>query len=126
MSVSWPAEVIPDEDTLYMRAHKSHISDGELQPGVFCDKPKVNGAMSTNWKRYCETAAHARALAKTPEDNGIISFITRDVRAVPLVVNHTPDHDRGDRSHADVVGKKTTKVRARLLKSFEWCIRLGE
>jgi hypothetical protein len=119
----WPKEDIPDGDLLYMRVHKSYFRNGQLQPAVFRD---IEGGMSVNWQKYCPTAANARRLAKTPADNGIISFPTAGaVRAIAteprLRVEHTPDFEKLDRSHAEVIGdKKAADVRVALLKLSVW------
>jgi hypothetical protein len=123
MSDLWPQELIPDDGLLYMRAHRMYIKAGELLPNVFCDHPKLNGAMSTNWQKYC-SPEQCRAMANRPEDNGVISLIVHDVRQIPLKVDHTPNYERKDRSHADVSGEKTAKVRVQLLKAVHWCLRL--
>ena len=34
----WPAELIPDEDLLFYRIHKSFIVNGELVPGAFQER----------------------------------------------------------------------------------------
>jgi hypothetical protein len=125
MSDLWPQEEIPNDALLYMRTHRMHIDkSGELQPGVFCDHPKLNGAMSTNWQKYCPSPEQCRSMAKKPDDNGVISLVVQDVREIPLDVYHTPSYEFSDRSHTDVTGEKTTKVRLRLLKAFSWCLRL--
>ena len=108
----WVFELIPDEDLLYMRAHKSFYRSGSLQPGVFRD---IEGAMSTNWQKYCATAVEARCLARVPTDNGVVSFSVHTLRAIPLTVTHSPDESLPDRSHTDVIGEKSTEVRAKLL-----------
>ena len=71
--------------------------------------------MSTNWRKYCTTAAEARSLARVPTDNGVVSLSVLTLRAVPLTVNHSPDEAISDRSHTDVMGEKSTEVRVKLL-----------
>jgi hypothetical protein len=116
----WPVEEIPDPDVLFMRVHKSYAQAGELQPGAFRDH---GGGMSVNWAKYCDPAG-ARALSKTPSDNGVISFPSAgQVRAVGepgLRVVHEPDRERPDRSHTEVFGNKSAAVRAALMKLFRW------
>jgi hypothetical protein len=119
----WPEEVIPDDNALYMRVHKTHVQNGVLLPGVFRD---VDGGMSVNWQKYCATAAAARRLAKNPKDNGVISFARAgDIRSIPtkpaLQVEHKPDFEKLDRSHSEVFGdKKAAGVRVALLKLLHW------
>ncbi|HYM60337.1 MAG TPA: hypothetical protein VEZ11_05535 [Thermoanaerobaculia bacterium] len=106
-----------------MRIHKTFVIDGELQPGVFRDH---DGAMSVHWQKYCPSPSLARARARHPEDNGIISLVAGRVRKVPLGVDHDPDATLGDRSHTNVRGEKTAEARVRLLGIFEWCLRIGQ
>jgi hypothetical protein len=118
----WAKEVIPNEDLLFMRAHKSYFRNGDLMPGVFRD---VNGGMSLNWKRYCGSPEEARAKAsKNPEANAIIGLIAKDIRNTELVLEHTPDEFLNDRSHSDALGEKTTEIRTQLMKVLSWQIRL--
>ena len=119
MDEEWPSEEIPNADTLFMRAHKSHLATGQLAAGVFKD---INGGMSTNWEKYC-TAQEALAKAKVPADNGIIRMVVGRVREIPLEVKHTPLS--GDLSHTDVIGTKNTEVRLKLLGIYSWAIKWG-
>lgn len=108
-----------------MRVHKTFAPNGNLQPGVFRD---VEGGMSVNWLKYCATAADARRLSKTPADNGIVSFPSAGaLRAItPLTVEHTPDFEKPDRSHAEVFGdKKAAGIRIALLKLARWEIQIN-
>lgn len=123
MDEAWPKEDIPDVDSLYMRVHVNNTTNGELNPGAFCDK---GAGMSTNWKKYCETAEQARQKAKDPSKNGVVELGVKDVRAVPpLIVEHTPDLERRDRSHTDVFGRKDPEVRMKLLRVAQWAIRVS-
>lgn len=121
-SKPWAKEAIPDDDLLFMRAHRCHFRNGTLMPGVFRD---VDGGMSLNWQRYCSSAEEARNKAAKPEDNAIIGLIARDIRNTHLVLEHTPDELRNDRSHAEAVGEKTAEIRTQLMKVLSWQIRLG-
>jgi hypothetical protein len=122
VSDEWTREDVPNEAALFMRVHQSLIRDGEPIPGAFRDQ---GSGMSTNWEKYCPTPEHARQKARDPAKNGVIRFLAGDVRAFPpLTVEHTPDLERGDRSHTDVVGRKDAEVRLKLLRIFKWAIRL--
>jgi len=115
--IDWKPENIPDVDRLFMRVHRTSTTAGELNPGAFRDR---EGGMSTEWEKY-STAAEARARAKTPSDNGVISLPAGKVRLIPdMVVSHTPDVERRVRGHTDVVGLKTTEVRVRLSRIAQW------
>lgn len=111
---------MPNGDKLFMRAHKSHIVGGDLQPGVFRDQ---GAGMSTSWEKY-GSAHQAHQRAKTPKDNAVISLRAGPVREVPQLVKHTPIPHQ-DRSHTDIIGdKKAAEVRVKLLKIFAWEIPL--
>ena len=128
----WPQEDISDEDTLFLRVHRSYMRDGgaTIPPGVFKNKPTDNDGMSTNWSKYC-SELEARERARNPIDNGVVAATVREVRSVPSqIVRHTPIQRGGaaspDRSHTDVFGPKTTEVRAKLSKTFQWRVRLEQ
>jgi hypothetical protein len=90
-------------------------------PGAFRDH---GHGMSTNWQKYCETPEEARSKAKDPVANGVVTLIAGDVRQIsPLTVEHSPDRERNDRSHTDVVGEKDQEVRLKLLRVYRWAIR---
>lgn len=113
VALVWESESIPDDAVLYMRAHRQYFRGGTLQPGVFRDQ---QGAMSTEWQKYCGTPQEARSRAKEPKDNAVISLIVGDVRGIQgLAVVHTPNPERLNRAHVDVVGAKTDRVRSELL-----------
>ncbi|HEX7478903.1 MAG TPA: hypothetical protein VF331_13945 [Polyangiales bacterium] len=117
----WPPEEIPNAHTIFLRVHRSFIGpDGAPTPGAIKDH---GGGMSTNWAKYCDAQA-ARQRAKTPRDNGVLSFNVGTVRSSPQTVEHTPTAD--DRSHTDVFGEKTAAIRLRLLESFNWAIQLND
>jgi hypothetical protein len=120
---NWPVEEIPDGDRLYMRIHKMFMIEGELQPSAFRDH---GAGMSMHWSKYCASPAIARAFAKWPIDNGVISLPVAPIREIPLMVVHTPDNVLPDRSHTEVRGEKTAEVRLRLLDIAVWEIRPAE
>lgn len=112
VGAAWPQEEVPDDAQLYLRAHRMFFYDEELAPGVFRDH---GSAMSTEWDRY-STPDEALQRAKAPNDNGIVALRAGDVRQILGAdsVRHTPQADC--RAHVDVVGEKTTEVRAKLLR----------
>jgi hypothetical protein len=115
--VSWQAEHIPDDDDVYMRAHRVHFRNGELQPGVF--RPHGNG-MSVDWEKY-SSPSQTRERASRPTDNAVIEISVGGIRGVQdLDVLHTPDFSNSNRSHSDVLGlpenaEDLTEVRVLLL-----------
>lgn len=122
MCIDWIPEEIPDPARLHMRAHKSYFRNGKLLPGVFKDQ---GIGMSTNWEKYC-SSVEARLKAKVPCDNAIIAIEAVSARRVAMIVKHTPDIQRQDRSHTDVIGEKSNEVRMALLDSVIWCIQLED
>jgi hypothetical protein len=115
----FPKEHIPDEDYLYLRVHRNHQENGELNPSAIRDH---GNGMSTCWEKY-STAEEARQRAtRHPNDNGVVRMLVRKVREIPGVkVDHSPLPD--NRSHTDVVGnKKDQEIRAKLLRACEWVI----
>ena len=112
----WPAEEIPDADSLYMRVHRNDVVYGELKPGVFRNRPDPtrptrSPAMSTDWSRYATPKdTRARALSSAPQDNGVISLNAGKVRGINRQrVEHTPKptdptnpSSRDNRAHTEV------------------------
>lgn len=104
----WPVEFIPNNDSLYMRVHRTWFKpNGEIAPGAFQNR---GDGMSTDWSRYStpnETRLRAR---KTPTDNAVLAMVAGDVRQVPdQQVVHTPQPE--NRAHADVRGEKDEEAR---------------
>lgn len=113
---NWEAQHIPDDDDLYMRVHRSFFRGGELIPGAFRDHGR---GMSTDWAAYSTPeATRSRTERSAPEDNAVIALGAGQVRAIPgQSVEHTPDRERENYAHADIVGdKKAPGVRLRFLR----------
>ena len=118
--MKWPVEYIPDEDLQFYRVHRGFIREGNLIPGVFREQGRGKSrSMSTNWAKYSD-ANTARLKASKPEDNGIISFITKKLRKISLSVTHAPS--KNDRSHTDVKGIGV-EARVKLMSLFTWEIK---
>ena len=123
MTEEYPKENIPDEANLFYRVHKQFIIDGQLIPGAF--RSKVDG-MSTDWDKYA-TADFSLSLSKIPEDNAILSFPVKKIRSEPFMeVEHDPIPT--NRAHSLILGvpekgELKTKVRATLMRIFEWEIK---
>ncbi len=121
---SWDSESIPDDAVLYMRVHRQHFRGGTLQPGAFRDQ---GAGMSTEWQKYCKAPREARSRAKVPTDNAVIAILVGDVRGIQgLEVVHTPDRERRNRAHVDVIGTKTDRVRSELLDICEIVLPLDD
>lgn len=103
------SQELPDEDYLYMRAHKVFFRNAVLLEGVFRDH---GSAMSTDWSRYA-TPIDTRNRGRIPADNAVLSLRVGDVKAIPgLSVKHTPEPS--NTAHTDVIGHKSPEVRIRL------------
>ena len=131
--MTWAKEHIPSNDVLFYRIYKSHVDDGEVMPGCF--REKGNGeskGMSTDWSRY-STAEQSKERAKTPSYNGIISFITGDIRGLSLTVAHDPIENHpslpNNRAHTNISGIgneriKKTETRLKLTQKYKWEIKI--
>ena len=122
--MNWSSENIPDFANLYMRVHRALVKrDGSIARSAFKDH---NGGMSTDWDRY-STPEETRARGnKPPQDYAVVSMNVEGVRyiAPELEVNHTPDLERNNRAHTDVIGEKDTEARTKLKRLSTWQIRL--
>lgn len=99
--VVWPIEHIPDNNCVFMRAHRQHFSQGELGHGVFRRREE---GLSVDWDRY-STAEKTRDRANSdPNDNAVISLLVSSVRQIrPLAVKHDPISDppeKRNRAHS--------------------------
>jgi hypothetical protein len=117
--VVWAAEEIPNQDHVYMRAHRTFFRGSMLLPGVFCPH---GGGMSTDWDKYA-TPAETQSRARKPEDNAVLKLPVSGIRAIKnLEIKHTPDSQSQppNRAHSDVLGipdsgEGQTEARASLL-----------
>jgi hypothetical protein len=114
-ALEWPIEEIPDTDSMFMRAHKVHFIDGELQAGVF--RPQGEG-MSVNWCKYASTEETRLQAKNFPENNAVIALPVIGIRQIEgLGVQHTPI--RENRAHSEVFGipdarEQLVEIRMRL------------
>ena len=96
--VNWPVEDIPDDDSVYMRAHRMFFRP-TLQPGVFRSQ---DGGMSVDWEKY-SSPVDTRLRGKKPYDNAVISLPALGIRDINnLALEHTPEQE--NRAHSDVFG----------------------
>jgi hypothetical protein len=115
--MSFEIEEIPDKDNLYRRVNKAQFMDGELIPQVFSNLGK---GMSTDWSKY-STPSETKNRGNNPDD-GVISLKVKDVRNIEnQIVEHTPS--KNNKSHTDVKGEKTEKVRVEFSRIFNWEIK---
>lgn len=125
--VIWPKEDIPDDDLLYLRAHRRWLDEDALL-NAFRDH---DGGMSTDWSKW-SSPQETLARAKEPAVNAVMQLSVGDVRSIrPLTVEHSPVQPQpildlpGNRAHTDVIGKKDQEVRLKLLRIHEkygWAI----
>jgi hypothetical protein len=130
----WPAENIPDADSLFKRVRRTEVADdGWPKLNVFVnrgstDLPDVRPGLSTDWSKYStpeQTRARSRRAA--PEEYGVIFFIVGDVRELPFQeVEHTPvcrdpelADDPNNRAHTDIFGPKTRAELAAIISDDE-------
>ncbi len=97
--VAWPVESIPDVDNVFMRAHRMHFRNGQLQPGVF---RQHGDGMSVDWEKYT-TPQETRHRAAKPPDNAVLGATAGGIRKIGgLQVQHKPE--RINRAHSNVLG----------------------
>lgn len=123
----WEIEKITADAILYYRIHKGYVVDGQLIPGTFKERGEgENRGMSTDWNKY-STAEEALSRSRNPLDNGIVSFITEEVREIKdIVVEHAPEPDNRAHSHIKGIPPKKpmkTRIRRQLLDTCKWEIK---
>jgi hypothetical protein len=132
-SILFPIENILDDETLYYRIHQINIDSSELDerkrilPGAFDPQPKPHGTeMSVDWSKYA-TAENTKNRARKPEKNGVLSFNSTLVRAVPtpLDVKHQPTHNQAHSVIFDVLpDSNDPEIRIKLRRICEWEIKI--
>ena len=123
--LGFPVEEVPDADSLFMRAHRDHLRDGSLQPGVFVAR---DGGMSVDWAKYSTPEATRQRAKKNPENNAVIRMEAGGIRSIDnLDVKHSPEID--NRAHSDVnlpdKREDLTKVRMLLRRIAEVVLPIG-
>ena len=111
--MSFDENKIPDEDSLFLRVHKTNIVGNKIIPGAYTIKG--DGGLSTDWSQY-STPHQSLARSKNPNDNGIVKFNVREVRAIELKVVHRPLEDNV--AHSEIIGipaNNPNKTKTRLL-----------
>ena len=99
-ALEWPVEDIPSCDSVFMRAHKMFIHDGQIGTGVF--RPQESG-MSVNWDKYSSPEITREQARKNPKDNAVIRMRAGAIRLIDgLSVLHTPEQN--NQAHAEVFG----------------------
>lgn len=119
--IDWPAEQIPNRDRLFMRVHKTwRKKDGSIAPGAFQNH---SAGMSTDWEKYSTPEETHRRARRDPKKNAVVFLVVGEVRAVPgQRVEHTPDVERCNRAHTDVLGEKDVETRMKLTRIAEFAL----
>lgn len=131
--VVFQIEDINNDDKLFYRIHiiyiDPEIEDSKLKilPSAFDPQPKPNSVeMSVNWDKY-STAEETRNQARKPEKNGVLNFITSNVRNTPisLSVSHKPSSKRAHSIIHDVVSEENDpEIRMKLRGICNWEIEI--
>ena len=61
--VEWARELIPDDSRVFMRAHRQHFSQGELDHGVFRRRKE---GLSVDWTDTAMQKIHALGQVPIP------------------------------------------------------------
>lgn len=117
----WPVEGIPGSDFLYLRVPRRLWIENKLL--AFRDH---DGAMSTDWEKYSTPEKTRQRARGNPLDYGVLQMECASVRGVPLNVQHSPDMERSNRAHTDVIGEKTAEVRIKLSRISGWAIPIPD
>lgn len=121
---------IPDSDFLYMRIHKVNldltIDDPIKQIRPVAYDPKGGDGLSVDWSAFC-SPLDTKNRAPNPNDNGVISMPVGEVRKIPLNVIHSPDEERGNFAHSEILGIPPRKpsdmgIRVKLMDISSWVI----
>ena len=111
-ALGFPVEVIPDADSVFMRAHKDYIRDGDLVPGVFREQ---DGSMSVDWNKY-SSKEDTKRRAKTQANNAVVSLSVGGIRKInDLDVKHTPEPSNRAHSEVDLPNNREQLTEVRLL-----------
>jgi len=107
----FPIEEIPNADSVFMRAHKTHFRGGDLEPSVF---KAQDGAMSVDWDKY-STKEETKQRAKKPTDNAVVSLSVGGIRKIKdLNVIHTPEPTNKAHSEVNLPDNRVDYIEARL------------
>ena len=123
-ALNFQIEQIPDADSVFMRAHKGYIRDGNIATGVFKEQ---GGGMSVDWDKYA-SPQDTKARAKNPADNAILSLPVGGIRTIrDLDVKHTPEPTNRAHSEVDLPDdrEELTEVRVLLSRLSTIVIPLG-
>lgn len=97
--ISFLVELIPDEDSVFMRAYKDRVKDGIAGPSAF--KPHGSG-LSVDWDRYSTPEDTRSRAKKNPSHNAVVRMVVGEIRNIneSLDVRHAPLPE--NQAHAEV------------------------
>lgn len=131
--VSFVVEEINNDQKLFYRIHiinvDAEIEDSKLKikPSAFDPQSTPHSVeMSVNWEKY-SSASDTKNSARKPEKNGVLSFITKDVRDTPvnLKVSHKPTANQAHSIIHDVVSEQNDpEIRMNLRSICNWEIEI--
>lgn len=133
--MSYPIEVIGSEQKLFYRIHKVNVDESisdpilRIRPAAFNPQPVSQGSvqMSVNWEKYSTAETTKNSAARNPHLNGVLSFISNQVRSSPvnLDVTHSPTKNRSHSHIHDVVSEKNDpEIRLHLREICSWEIEI--
>ena len=125
---TWPIELVPDTNLLFMRVHQNNIREGSLLPIVFVNHGEgEEEGMSTDWNKYSTPEeTKNRGYATRPSwKGGVIQMVVGDIRKITWqTVQHSPLAD--NRAHTNVKGRKDTQERYLFMRVWTWAIPYAE
>lgn len=131
--VSFIVENINNDQKLFYRIHilniDTEIEDLKLKikPSAFNPQPTPHSVqMSVNWEKY-SSADDTKNSARKPEKNGVLSFLTEDIRNNPvnLNVSHQPTTNQAHSIIHDVVSEQNDpEIRMNLRNICSWEIEI--
>jgi len=104
IEAAWPIESVPDADTVFIRVHQNILDEGggAISKGAFRYRDNGIGGprrISCDWSKY-STQTECRFRATVPAENGVVSLVVGQVRALKTSLLHEPlPHNR---SHAGI------------------------
>jgi hypothetical protein len=112
--IVFPIELIPDRDSVFLRAHKTRMRDGVPTGSAFT--PKGNTGLSVDWEKY-STAQASREHGAIPADNAILRMVAGDIRKIRegLDILHVPLPLNRAHSEINLPENRTDQTQVRVL-----------
>lgn len=130
----WDSEDdIPNQDDLYLRAHKEHFVRGKWQPSaILRERPQEGCGMSTDWSKYgAPQLTRLGTKTENAANYAVWKFNVGEVRAIEeLRVAHDPvcTKDEQNRAHTLVHGvrRRPERIRTSLFRASTEGIALDD